>query len=188
MDDDDDEIGGPRVSHRVIALVVVAALVLPVMIGTGVVIYRALHPSPAPATERTDLPFIAGFGRVGFRVDDNPMVRCALLAATETSQEQGMQGMSNLDGYDAMVFAFAGDVTTSFINHFVPVALSIGWYDSTGRLVDHDVMAACPDGKNCPLYASKDPYRYALETPVGGLEAMGLTNAGSTLHLGGGCT
>jgi uncharacterized membrane protein (UPF0127 family) len=158
------------------------------VIGTGVTIYRAVHDEPAPAAERDDLPIIAGFGVVGFRVDNNPAVRCALLAATLAAQQQGMQGMRNLRGYDAMVFAFSENVTTPFVNHFVPIDLSIGWYEGDGRLVDYAVMDACPEGKDCPVHASKDPYRYAIETPVGGLEAMGLAHAGSVVHLGGGCT
>lgn len=161
---------------------------LPVVIGTGVVIYRAINPKPQAAVEREDLPVIAGFGRVGFRAGNRVGVRCALLAETQAAQEAGMQGMHDLAGYDAMVFAFAADVSTPFINHFVPVDVSIGWYNASGRLVDHAVMDACPSGKRCPLYSSKDPYRYALETPVGGLEAMGLAHAGSVVHLGGGCT
>ena len=185
--EDDDEVVGPRLRHRVIAWIVIAALALPVMIGTGVVIYRSVHDKPDPV-EREDLPTIAGFGRVGFTVNDSPAVRCALLAATQSSQEQGMQGMHSLSGYDAMVFAFRDDTTVQFINHFVPIELSIGWYAANGALVDHATMAPCPKGQNCPTYASKDPFRYAIETPVGGLEAMGLTGGGSVVHLGGGCT
>ncbi len=128
----DDEDLRPRLHLRVIALLIAAALTLPVVIGTGVVIYRVLTDQPAEPDERTDLAFVAGFGRVGFRVNDSPAVRCALLAATEQARRQGMQGRRDLGGYDAMVFAFAEDSTTTFINHFVPVDLSIGWYDATG--------------------------------------------------------
>jgi uncharacterized membrane protein (UPF0127 family) len=170
----------------VIALVLVAALGLPVVIGTVVVIKRALTDDPVPV-ERTDLAVIAPFGRVGFRVGDDPTVRCALLAATESSQREGMQGRSDLAGYDAMVFAFAQSTTASFINHFVPIDLSIGWYDAHGLLVDHTSMRACPSGQDCPTYASKDPFRYAIETPIGGLEALGLAHAGAVAHIGGGC-
>lgn len=99
-----------------------------------------------------------------------------------------MQGRYDLAGYDAMVFAFAEDSDTAFTNHFVPIDLSIGWFDVAGVLVDSTVMEACPDGKDCPVYTSKDPFRYAIETPVGGLAAMGLADPGSVVQLGGGCT
>jgi uncharacterized membrane protein (UPF0127 family) len=172
----------------VIALLLVAALALPVVIGTAVVIKRVLTDDPAPPVERTDLKVLPPFGRVGFQVADDPTVRCALLAATESSQVQGMQQRRDLAGYDAMVFAFAQPSTASFINHFVPIDLSIAWFDAHGVLVDHTTMAACPSGQGCPTYASRDPYRYAIETPIGGLEAMGLAHAGAVVHIGGICS
>jgi uncharacterized membrane protein (UPF0127 family) len=168
----------------VIALIVVAALGLPVVIGTVVLIRRAFEPEPRDVT----LPVVAGFGRVGFRVGANPALRCALLAETERAREQGMQGRRDLAGYDAMVFAFAEDTTTRFINHFVPIDLSIGWYDSRGRRVDATRMEACATGRDCPTYGARDPYRYAVETPTGGLERLGLAQPGSVLHLGGACS
>jgi uncharacterized membrane protein (UPF0127 family) len=171
----------------VIALGLVVILGLPVIVGTGVVIHRALTDDPPRPPEREDLPIVAPFARVGFRVDDDPTVRCALLAETAGAQQQGMQGKSSLMGYDAMVFAFAQPTTVEFINHFVPIDLSIGWYDAHGLLVDHTTMQACPSGNNCPTYASRDPFTYAVETPVGGLAALGLTHTGAVLHVGGGC-
>jgi uncharacterized membrane protein (UPF0127 family) len=171
----------------VIALGLIAVLGLPVIIGTVVVIYRAVTSDPPPPPERDDLPIVAPFGRVGFRVGDDVAVRCALLAATDSARQEGMQGKSSLMGYDAMVFAFAEPTTVQFVNHYVPIDLSIGWYDRDGVLVDHTTMEACPSGQNCPTYASKDPFSYAVETPVGGLAALGLTHTGAVLHVGGGC-
>jgi uncharacterized membrane protein (UPF0127 family) len=150
-----------------------------------VVIRRALF-DDAPASERA-LPIVVPFEPVAFRVGSETAQRCALLAATDIARAQGMQGMTSLQGYDAMIFTFDQDTTTSFINHFVPIDLSIGWYDAAGRLVDHTKMEKCPSGQNCPTYASKDPFRYAVETPVGGLAALGLTSSGATLHVGGSC-
>jgi uncharacterized membrane protein (UPF0127 family) len=176
-----------RPALRLTALALVAVLGLPVIIGTAVVIHRALTSPPAPVAEREDLPTVAPFGRVGFRVNDSKQAHCALLAGTDAAQQEGMQGKNTLFGYDAMVFAFKRPTTVQFINHFVPIDLSIGWYDHRGRLVDRTTMQACPTGKNCPTYASKDPFSYAVETPVGGLAALGLAHAGSVLHVGGGC-
>jgi uncharacterized membrane protein (UPF0127 family) len=176
-----------RPQLRLISLGLVVVLVLPVIIGTAVVIHRALTSPPPPVAEREDLPTIAPFGRVGFRVNDSKTPRCALLAGTDQAQQEGMQGKDNLFGYDAMVFAFAQPTTVQFVNHFVPIDLSIGWYDEHGALVDHTTMQACPTGKDCPTYASKDPFSFAVETPVGGLAALGLAHAGSVLHVGGGC-
>jgi uncharacterized membrane protein (UPF0127 family) len=143
-----------------------------------VVVRRALSDRRGPA---------APFSTIAFRVDDDPAVRCALLAATDATRLLGMQRMRGLRGYDAMIFAFDEPTTTSFINHFVPIDLSIGWYDSTGRLVDHTTMEKCPSGEKCPTYASRDPFSYAVETPLRGLESLGLTHSGATLNVGGAC-
>lgn len=133
------------------------------------------------------LAVIPPFLQIGFRVNDGDNRYCALLADTDSARAEGMQGKSGLFGYDAMVFRFAEDTTTSFINHFVPIDLSIGWYDASGRLVDHTTMQKCPSGENCPTYAARRPFRYAVETPAGGLAALGLTSPGAVLHVGGGC-
>ena len=170
-------------------MVVALALVLPALIGTGVVIYRSLNDNPDDLpTAVVERPEIPPFSSVRFRVGSDPALYCALLAQTQSAQEQGMQQRSDLGGYDAMVFAFATDTTVAFTNHFVPIDLSIGWYDASGRLVDHTTMQKCPEGVDCPVYASKDPFRYAIETPVGGLHTLGLAGAGSVVHLGGSCS
>jgi uncharacterized membrane protein (UPF0127 family) len=169
--------------RRLIALGLVVVLGLPVIIGTVVVIHRALTNDEAAALP----PLVAPFGRVGFRVGDDPKLHCALLADTLAAQQEGMQHKHTLLGYDAMVFVFNQPTTVQFINHFVPIDLSIGWYDDRGVLVDHTSMQACPTGENCPTYASKDPFSYAIETPVGGLAGLGLTHAGATVHVGGSC-
>ncbi|MEY2399546.1 MAG: uncharacterized protein QOJ00_2720 [Actinomycetota bacterium] len=172
-----------------IAVVVAAALLVPAIVGTAVVVYRSLNDNPDDLpTAVVERPSIPPFGSVRFRVGANPALFCALLATTQAAQEQGMQGRSDLGGYDAMVFAFGSDVTTGFTNHFVPIDLSIGWYGADGHLVDQTTMDACPEGVNCPTYASRDPYRYAIETPLGGLSALGLASAGSVVHIGGSCS
>jgi uncharacterized membrane protein (UPF0127 family) len=89
--------------------------------------------------------------------------------------------MSDLRGYDAMIFRFDADTEAQFINHFVPIDLTIGWYDADGRLVDHTTMDKCPSGQNCPTYASDKPYRFAVETPA----SDGLV--GNSLQIGGSC-
>lgn len=157
------------------------------MIGAFVVIRDALRSDDGDGARPAALPFVPPFLQVGFGVNDDSTRRCALLAKTPVARQEGMQGKSSLLGYDAMIFTFDADTTVPFVNHFVPIDLSIGWYDARGRLVDHTDMEACPSGENCPLYASKEPFRYAVETPAGGLAALGLTGAGATLHVGGGC-
>lgn len=172
---------------QLIALLLVLALGLPAVIGTIVVIKDAFDDKPAIEGLVQPRAAIPPFGSVGFRVGDSPTQYCALLADTVEAQQQGMQNRRDLGGYDAMVFAFDRDETVSFVNHFVPVDLQIGWYDSAGKLVDHTTMDKCPDGIDCPTYAARTLYRYAVETLTGGLDDLGLTDSGATLHVGGSC-
>ena len=173
---------------RVIALVLVLALVLPVVVSAVVVIYQTLQDDTVDnvvdAPQRTAIP---PFATASFRVGDSPTEYCALLAATPDAHQQGMQNRDDLGGYDAMIFAFEQDSTVSFVNHFVPVDLDIGWYDRNGALVDFTTMDKCPDGANCPTYASRAMYRYAVETLSGGLGGLGLTAAGASLTVTGSC-
>lgn len=163
----------------------VLALGLPVLVGTIVIVARTF--THHETTTNTARPVIAPFGRARFTVGDDPTAYCALLASTVEAQVQGMQGRRDLGGYDAMLFSFPEDETVSFTNHFVPIDLDIGWYDARGVLVDHTTMQKCPEGVDCPTYGARDVFRYAVETPVGGLAALGLTSAGSTIHVSGSC-
>ncbi len=164
------------------------ALVLPLVIGTVVVVIRSFQATTDHSGVGVDgRGLIPPFGATRFTVGRDPASYCALLASTTGTQQQGMQNRTDLGGYDAMVFAFAADETVAFTNHFVPIDLDIGWYDARGVLVDFTQMQKCPDGVDCPTYAARDPFRYAVETPVGGLSGLGLTVPGASLHVGGAC-
>ena len=96
-------------------------------------------------------------------------------------------GRSDLGGLDAMVFAFQTDSTLPFVMTDVPVALSIAWFDTRGRLVRATDMEPCPPQLNaCPTYAAGQPYRYAIEVLKGGL-ARFRVGARSVLTLGTAC-
>lgn len=173
---------------RVVAIFLALALVLPLVIGTIVVIVQTFQSDSDSASlskvnEREAIP---PFGSARFTVGSSTATKYALVASTRAAHQQGMQNRSDLGGYDAMIFAFAADQTVSFINHFVPIDLDIGWYDARGVLVDFTRMDKCPDGVDCPTYSAKGPFRYAVETPAGGLSALGLTASGATLHVVGG--
>lgn len=130
---------------------------------------------------------VPGFGTVAFKVAGDPTTYCALEAATDEARYRGMQHRSDLGGYDAMVFRFDTDTTTAFVNHFVPIDLSLGFYDAAGNLIDAKEMAACPTGEGCPTFAARAPFRIAIETPSGGLAQLGLASAGAQVTLGGTC-
>lgn len=134
---------------------------------------------------------VDGFGEVAFRVEPAPGLEaggdsCALEATTQSQQAQGMQGRSDFSGYDGMLFVFDDDHQGQFINHFVPIDLSIAFFDAGGRFVSSAEMPACPSGTACPLFGAAQPYRTALEVPGGRLPDLGIAE-GARLTFGGRC-
>jgi hypothetical protein len=68
------------------------------------------------------------------------------------------------------------------------IALSIAFFDSTGRFVSAADMEPCPDSvDNCPLTSAAGPYTDAIEVPKGALGALGAVS-GSVLTVSGPCT
>ena len=89
----------------------------------------------------------------------------------------GLMRRRDLGPYDGMLFVFERPVQGAFTMSDVPVPLDIGWYDAAGRPVDRLVMQPCPDRSvsECPLYRSRGPYSYAVETLEGELPAGALS-------------
>ncbi|MCI4354260.1 MAG: DUF192 domain-containing protein [Thermoplasmata archaeon] len=97
------------------------------------------------------------------------------LARSESEREQGLRGRSDLGPYDGMVFVFPMSTSVAFTMSTVPVALDIGFYDTSGAEVTHLRMEPCAGSESqCPLYESTQPFRYALETLAGRLPAGSL--------------
>lgn len=147
--------------------------------------------APGPAPEVAGL---LDFGEIAFRVTPTrgtglpaTTERCALLADTEMERQKGLMGRSDLGPYDAMIFRFDTDTSGTFYMRNVPMALSIAWFDASGRFVSSADMAPCPDQEGCPQYPPAGPYRFALEVQKGGLEPLGVA-ADSVLSLGGACS
>ena len=113
-------------------------------------------------------PF-AGLTEVRLGVDGD--CRHVVVADDVDERATGLMRRRDLGPYRGMLFVFDGPTSSSFTMSDVPVPLDIGWYDAAGRLVDHTLMQPCPQGSpaECPLYRSKGPYRYALETLGGDL-------------------
>jgi uncharacterized membrane protein (UPF0127 family) len=100
--------------------------------------------------------------------------RCVrvLVASTLAQRVQGLRDVRSLAPYDGMIFVFPSDTTARFTMANTPMPLDIGWYASDGAPVDRTQMTPCAGtDRTCPAYASKKKYRYALETPAGGLGA-----------------
>ena len=163
------------------ALLVVACLLIA---AAGVGLFFALdedEASPPPAgdiasaleTARpADEPFDE-LTEVALAVGDS-CVRL-LVADEEAERGAGLRGVTDLGGYDGMLFVNESDVTSAYTMSGVTEPLDIGWYDAGGALVSRTAMEPCPEGgPDCPLYSADGPYRFALEAFAGGLPSGGL--------------
>jgi uncharacterized membrane protein (UPF0127 family) len=128
---------------------------------------------------------LPGFGETAYRVEQesgSAKNGCALLAVTDDQQSRGLMNVRDLKGHDGMIFEFASDTTVGFYMKDTPMALSIAWFDGSGRFVSSVDMAP---NRATPIYYAKAPYRYAFEVPQGHLGPAG--RAGSRLAVGGRC-
>ena len=94
----------------------------------------------------------------------------AVIADDADERVQGLRERRDLGPYDGMLFAFDEPSSTGFTMSTVPVALDIGFFDSSGRVVDRLRMEPCAGSEaECPAYRAAGPFRYALETLAGDL-------------------
>lgn len=161
------------------------------VVGTTTTNQSTSTTKPSQTTTSLQQSSIPPFNSIAFTVKVGDKVtdpKCALLADTQKTQEQGMQGRKDMGGYDAMIFKFDKDSTLPFWMKDVPVPLHIFWFDASGNYVDQTTMAPCLNkGNNCPNYGSDGkPYRYAVEVMKGQLSDLSLRD-GSSLQLGGNC-
>jgi uncharacterized membrane protein (UPF0127 family) len=149
-------------------------------------------PSTTTSSEPDEGPFaagrtpLAGFGEVQVRIvegpDGEPIVICVLVADTPEERQRGLMEVTDLGGYDGMLFRFEADTDGGFWMKDTLLPLSIAYLDADGAVVSTADMEPCPDGTSCPSYPATGPYRMALEVPQGGLAPLGLA-AGSPARL-----
>jgi uncharacterized protein len=144
-----------------------------------------LPPVTGPFAEgRTPIP---GFGEVEVRIvegpDGEPIVLCVLVADTPDQRARGLMEVTDLGGYDGMLFRFETDSDGGFWMKNTVLPLSIAYLDADGAVVSTADMDPCPPGTDrCPSYPADGPYRQALEVEQGGLAPLGL-EAGSPARL-----
>jgi uncharacterized membrane protein (UPF0127 family) len=146
----------------------------------------SVAPEPPGSPERT--PF-GGFGEAALSItaaDGKVVGLCVLLALVEAQRQRGLMEVTDMAGYDGMLFAFPDDTETGFWMSNTPLPLSIGWFDAEGGLVSTADMAPCPEDGDCPSYPPAAPYRFALEVPQGDLAGFGV-GPGSRMAVGGPC-
>jgi uncharacterized membrane protein (UPF0127 family) len=130
-------------------------------------------------TTRAAAPF-ADFGESQVAVGS----RClrVLVASTPAQRGQGLRDVLSLAPYDGMLFVNPSDTNDHYTMANTPTALDITFFSAKGVPVDQARMTPCPHGSDatCPEYASKAPYRFALERPTTSSPASGSLGACAT--------
>ena len=133
---------------------------------------------------------VEGFDEIAITVEPGrgapPLFWCLLAALNATQRNRGLMEVTDLGGYDGMVFVYQADTTNPFYMRNTPTALSIAWVAEDGHVVSIKDMAPCRDRQGCPRYAPGGPYRYAIETFQGDLPDLGITEE-ATVAVGGAC-
>lgn len=145
-----------------------------------------LPEAPGPS-ERTGLPGAVETAASITAADGTVTGCCLLVAADAERRQRGLMEVTDLGGYDGMVFVWDHDVETGFWMRNTPTPLSIAWFDAAGDFVSATDMEPCPDDEeDCPIYPPEGPYRFAVEVFQGDLDDLGV-GPGSRLTLGGAC-
>jgi uncharacterized membrane protein (UPF0127 family) len=186
----------PEVARRLAVAAIVAVVLL--LTGCSSGSDSGASPTNAPTTSldaTAELVAPEGFRTVTLivtRPDGTTEEWCLWLADSSILRAEGLMGVTDpeLGGAAGMVFSFGEDSSGAFWMRNTPLPLSIAWYDGEGDLVSSADMDPCPADvadAACPRFTPGGPYRYAIETPKGALDDLGLVE-GSTIELGDTCT
>lgn len=93
------------------------------------------------------------------------------VAETAGQRATGLTGVDDLGALGGLLFVFPNAVETRFTMRDVPIALDIAFIDADGMVLAVVPMSVCEEDP-CPSYASPGPYRWAVETPAGGLAGV----------------
>ena len=108
--------------------------------------------------------------------DGTTLCACVLEADTPAERSRGLMRVTDLEGYDGMLFVYREDVETRYHMRDTPRRLSIAWFTAAGAVVSVQDMAPCGDTGDCPRYDAGAPYRFALEVFAGDFERLGVTS------------
>lgn len=104
------------------------------------------------------------------------------VADTPAARSRGLSGTADLGPLDGMLFAYQEPVDGGFFMRGVAMALDIAFVGADGRVLSVLTMPLCPEDP-CPTYAPSSPYRWAIETPAGGLSGVA---AGDQIEIASG--
>ncbi len=95
------------------------------------------------------------------------------LAATRTSRDRGLMGVTQMAADSGMLFVFADDRQRAFWMKDTPIPLSIAFLDANKKVVFLADMA--PNTTTPYGFLNAPPMRYALEVNQGWFAARGVT-------------
>lgn len=131
---------------------------------------------------------LEGFDELAVSVAAEPgtLAWCLLAALTDEQRARGLMEVTDLQGYEGMVFVYQEDVENAFYMRNTPTPLSIAWIAADGSVVGTTDMEPCEDREGCPTYPPPGPYRYAIEVVQGRLPDLGITDT-AIVRVGGDC-
>ncbi len=94
---------------------------------------------------------------------------CVLQADTPQERGQGLMQVTDLGGYDGMVFTNDAPSENPFYMYRTLLPLTVAWWDGSGAFVSAADMSPCDstDPNACERYPPAGPYRLALEVEQG---------------------
>jgi uncharacterized membrane protein (UPF0127 family) len=184
------DLGSPRLMN----LTRRAAIILVVVGICGFLIdgaSRAQRPSLMPSDGRVTEAGLSGFGAALLTVEPGTGLkasapRCVLTARTAQQQTQGLRGQPSLHHFAGLLLEYSKPTAAAFSERGDDLALSVAWFDRSGRYIAAANARVCRTDGQCVSYAAGRAYQYALEVPAGKLGSLGV-GPGAQLHLGGPC-
>jgi len=155
------------VTRRVVAAVAVATSVL---LGCGSDVEKAPDSIGLDRALETAEPAGApfdGLTAVDVTVGGDPLR--VVVADEAVERSAGLRDRTDPEPYDGMLFVPDRETTTSFTMRGVDEPLDLAFFDADGERLGGHEMTPCAEGVVCPSYRSEVAWRFALETPAGGM-------------------
>ncbi len=184
--DDDRQL---RVFRWIIGAVFAAGLAACVVQGAD----SPADPELGAAPTGSDASLAAQFGTILVDIvtgTGQALELCLLHADDPGERTQGLMQVTDLQGYDGMLFSNDTSVENRYVMIDTVMPLSITWWQDGGAFRSGTDMVPCTesDPNACARYAATGPYRYAIEVPQGSLADAGIDES-ARLEIGAeGCT
>jgi uncharacterized membrane protein (UPF0127 family) len=94
-----------------------------------------------------------------------------VVAETPGTRSRGLMGIDAFGTVDGMAFVFDAPTETGFYMKDVLAPLDVAFIGPDGAVVDVLTMALCT-AEPCPIFHAAAPFKWALETPEGGLAGI----------------